>query len=226
MLTLQELKNSVPENLRKAVNQEILDIVNGFSHDEDFYQSYMSNLVTYHDVLMSGRFKMTDYFSAVQYVSYRLQGKTNFDSYCLTFPDRYKNHLANGISAHQIAAYVSMYNKNTLVTSILKQAVIPIYISHAHLLYEALDVQYAIMTDTKVSPKTRSDAAAHLMNHLTPPKESKIQIDLGVSNNGVMDQLLENMANLVDMQYEAIKNKDATAQNVIETKLIQNAEVS
>ena len=222
MLTIQELRNSVPDTLKKAVNQNIVDTINGFFGDKDYFNAYMSNLHTYHNVLMSGKYKMEDYFYAVQYVSFKMQGKTNFDAYCLTFPSRYKKHLSNGIPANQIAAYVSMYNKNALVVNILQQAVIPIYISHTHILYEAIQTQYDIMTDTKVSPKVRSDAASSLMTHLAPPKESKLQVDIGVSSNGVLENLKDAMNNLVNMQYEAIQNKQASALTIAESKLISN----
>lgn len=41
-------------------------------------------------------------------------------------------------------------------------------------------VQVELMNDESVSPKTRSDAAAHVMNHTRPPEVKKMEVSVGV----------------------------------------------
>ena len=222
-LCLEDVKSSVPAVLKRAVTQDFVDTLNKFGSDPDFFDAYMGNLTTFHSVLNSGKFKMTDYFKAVQYVSYKLMGRTNFDAYKETFPDRYAQHVANGITPNQVSSYVSMYNKNTLVTAILQQAMIPIHISHNHIFLESIKVQVEIMSNTSVSPKTRSDAAAHLSTLLAPPKESKVQVDVSIGTTNSLESLQNSIDNLVNMQLKAISDSSTTALDVAGAKLIESS---
>lgn len=220
MLTIAEVKASLPDNLKKGVKQEFVDTLNRFSTDEGFYESYMQNLVNCHSIINSGKFRISDYYKAVEYVSRRFMGLSKVEAFKNVFPDRYNNYLTNGVSNVNILKYVDAYDKNLIVSRIKEQTMIPVYISHQHILFEAIGVQVEIMTNKDVSPKTRSDAAAHLMKTLAPPVDTKIQIDVGINGGNQMKDLEESINQLVSMQLAAIGN-GVSAKTIAETKLIE-----
>ena len=218
-LSIEDVKESLPPSLRKSVTQEFVDKLNNLQSDPGFYEHYMDSIITHETVLKGGRYKFTDYLNAVEYVSRKLMGKSNFQAYQETFPDRVTNYINNGISNNQIHAYVSAYNSNKLVTSILEQSMIPIHISHQHIFFKAIAKQVAIMDNPDVSFKVQSDTAHNLAVLLAPPKDSKVQVDIGFKSNG-LDELNETLSKLVDIQINAIENRTCTAGNIAEQKLI------
>ena len=218
-IDLATLRQCLPENLRKSVNQDMVDLVNSFT-DPEAQENYVNNLITYTHILKTGKFKLSSYFDAVRYCGFRIMGKSIIDAYALTFPDRYRNHLQNGVSQHDLYTYASCYNKRELVTKIMEQQMIPVYISHQHMFYESLQTQYDLMRDTKVSPKVRSDAAAHLMKTLAPPQESRIQLDVSTTATNTLNDLKLGMAELVDLQRTAIQEGKVSAKDIAEHKLI------
>lgn len=219
-LTIEAVQQIVPPGLRRGVTQDFVDRLNGFNNDPAFFEHYMGNLVSYESVLNGGRFKLTDYISAVEYVSRKLMGKSNFAAYSETFPERIESFKRNTIPSNQVHAYVAAYNANKLVTTLLQQAMIPIYVSHQHLLYKAIAIQVDIMDDPKVSPKVRSDTAHNLAVLLSPPKESKLQVEVGIHHSSALQDLNESIGKLVDMQVKAIEAKTITALDAAETRLV------
>ena len=88
-LTLDQFSNALPIGLRKTVAPGIMDTINSLgSSDEVFRETYRDNLLSYAGVMESGKFKMTDYVPAVKYVSSKLLGHTNMESYIAALPDR------------------------------------------------------------------------------------------------------------------------------------------
>ena len=220
LLTIKDVQESLPASLRKSVTQTFVDKLNALRNDEGFYDHYLNSIITHETVLSGGRYKFTDYLNAVEYVSRKLMGKSNFEAFRETFPDRVASYLNNGISNNQIHAYVSAYNSNKLVTNILEQSMIPIHISHQHIFYKAIAKQVAIMDNPDVSFKVQSDTAHNLAVLLAPPKESKIQVDIGFNGSNALDELNENLTRLVDVQLKAISDKTCTAGYIAESKLI------
>jgi hypothetical protein len=72
------------------------------------------------------------------------------------------------------------------------------------LLQKAINVQAELMTDTGISPKVRSDAANSLMTHLKPPENKKIELDLGIKKDSVVDALRSATLEYVAEQRRAI----------------------
>lgn len=115
----------------KSVTNEMVNLVNSFT-DAEAQENYINNLITYTHILKTGKFKLSSYFDAVRYCGFRIIGKSIIDAYALTFPDRYRNHLQNGVSQHDLYTYASCYIARELVTKIMEQQMIPVYISHQH----------------------------------------------------------------------------------------------
>lgn len=69
-------------------------MVNSISSDPQAASTIRENLISYSGVMRDGKFKTEDYVNAVAYVSYKIMGYTNQESYQRTFPSRYQALMA------------------------------------------------------------------------------------------------------------------------------------
>lgn len=216
-ISVDMIKEALPPQLKPKANQALVDkLVNTFN-DPDMIENFMETFISYTHVLQNSRFQMDNYINAVKYVSYKLMGLTNFDAYTKTFPDRYRNHLAKGTSIDVLHTYVHAYNKTPLVSQISEQTLIAPSILYQAEFHQALMVQVEIMNDQNVSPKTRSDAAAHVMNITQPPAVKKLQLDVGITDKtGTMGAFMDKLDDYAQNAREAIKTRQLTATDVIE----------
>jgi len=219
MLTLNELTEAMPPQLKKAATQELLDKVNQASVDPEVAKTIRENFVTYGSVLKDGRFKIEDYLNACTYVSFKMMEYTNQDAYAKTFPQRYQLLVAAGRSKKEISAYVANYNKNKLVNMVLEQAIIPAWILNQGVYQQAIDTQLELMM-TASSEKVRAEAANSILTHLKKPETKKVEIDIGVADNSGMAELRETMAALAQKQIDMIRG-GTTTQEIAHQKMIR-----
>lgn len=219
-LTIDELRQSLPDTIRKSVNDEVLNNINQVISDPAFYQQYRENLLSYGHVLKEGKWKISSYVDAVRYVSFKLMGLNNQDAYIKTFPGRYQYFLQKGTSAKDIASYVHSYHNNKLVNLILEQAMIPVHILGRDLFWKAVTTQAELM-QTATSEKVRSDAANSIMSHLRPPETKKVELDVTAKDDGTLDALRKAVSGLVELQGQAIRNGVQTAGQIAGGRLIE-----
>jgi hypothetical protein len=218
-LTVEQFKDALPAKMKKSVNQELIDQVNSMLSDPAMFEQYRENLVSYTSVMSDGKFKIESYVDAVKYVSHKLLGCTNIDAYIKTFPDKHAAFVASGVSAKDIASYVTAYNKGKLVNLIMAQTLVPSYVLNQDLYQRALNVQADLMMSAK-SEKVRSDAAAHLMNALKMPEVMKVELDVGVKEDSAIAQLRATTLELSRMQRMQIEAGAMNAQEAAHSKLI------
>ena len=125
MITLEDLQKHLPKNSRRVVTQTTADNINSLTEEDgsEFSNMFKENFISYTKVLGMGEYKITDYMNAVRYVSYKLMGHNNIDSYMKTFPERYDGLMIQyqdmgddvWIRDKKISSYASMYNQNKLV---------------------------------------------------------------------------------------------------------------
>ena len=224
-MTVELLKEALPRHLHCAASQELADKINGMSDDPEVARYVRENFVSYTKVLNEGRFKTEDYLNAVTYVTFKLMGYSNKDSYAKTFPQRYTKLIADGRSDQEISAYVAGYHKNKMVNTILEQAVIPSWLVNQDIFQKAINTQYLLMTDDNVSPRDRTAAANSILQHLKPPETKKIEVDVSLKGAGGISELADTMAKLAQVQLTAISN-GAGAQAISRVSLLPDAEVS
>jgi len=223
-LSTEEFSRALPKKLRKKLNPAIVTSINGMLADPVLMQNYKENLLSYTSVMNNGLWTVQQYVDAVRYVSHKLLGATNIDAFTRTFPQRYKNFLANNTTARDIASYVSSYNKNKLVNLIFEQTLVPSHVLNADMYQNALNVQAALMINPDISPKVRSDAANSLLTHLKMPETQKIELDIGVKENQSIKDLRDSTMALVAAQRKALETGTSTAQEVAHSKLIIEGE--
>lgn len=219
--TLDDLKAALPAQFRPKANQVLLDHLHQRFSDPDMAETFMDTFVAYSHVLTQGRFQVEKYIEAVKYVAYKSMGLTNFDSYTKTFPDRYLNFINKGTSIDTIHIYVSAYNKNPLVIQLSEQVLIAPSILYQEEFHKALMVQVEIMNDKNVSPKTRSDAAAHVMNITQPPQVKKLQLDVGIKDEkNLIGSFMDKLGEYASVAQQQIASGQRTATEVIEHNMI------
>jgi hypothetical protein len=222
-LTIDQFKTALPDKVKKSINQELIDKINGTLADPDTYEAYRDNLLSYTRVMADGRFKIESYVDAVRYVSHKLIGCSNIEAYTKTFPDKYQRFIQQGVHAKDIASYVTAYNKSKLVNLIFEQTLIPSYVLNQDLYQKALNVQAELMITAK-SEKVRSDAAAHLMNALKMPETQKVELEIGVKEDSSIAALRASTLELARQQRMMMESGAMNAQEVAHQRLVLDVE--
>lgn len=218
-LTVEQFKHALPDKVKKSINQELIDQINSTLADPELYETYRDNLVSYTRVMADGKFKISSYVDAVRYVSHKLMGCTNIDAYTKTFPDKYQRFIAQGVTAKDIASYVAAYNKNKLVNLIFEQTLIPSYVLNQDLYQKALNTQADLMITAK-SEKVRCDAANSLLTHLKMPETQKVELEIGMKEDGSIAALRATTLELARQQRLMVESGAMNAQEVAHGKLI------
>jgi len=219
-LTLEQFQRVLPKQVKKSVNQALVDRVNKTISDPVMMENYRENLLSYTSVMRDGKFKIESYLDAVKYVSFKLLRSSNVEAYAKTFPDRYQRLIDLETSPKDIASYVTSYNKNKLVNLIFEQTLVPMHVLNADLYQRALNVQAALMLDDDVSPKVRSDAANSLLTHLKAPETQKIELDIGVKEDSTIQDLRNSTLELVAMQKKMLAAGAMNAEEVAHSGLV------
>ncbi len=214
MLTLAEVKDSLPAGQKGHITQPMVDQLNSLSKDVNEARYIRENFVTFAQVLSEGRFKLGDYVRAVMYVSHKVMGKSNLESYKQTFPDRHRQMVADGRAPKDIASYVSAYNKGKLVNLVYERAAIPTWVLNQDMFQSALNVNYEIMNDTNESGRVRVEAANSLLTHLKKPESNKAELKIDINMSDGMQALEQRIREMAEVQQKTIEGSLMTAQEV------------
>ena len=220
MLTTELMKKALPRNMKARVTQEFVDKINLTLTDPNTAEMLRDNIIGYADILAEGRYKMDDYINAVKYVSFKTMGKTNTAAYIATFPDRYTSFKANGTSDKDIASYITSYNKNKLVNLIYEQTLIPTHILNADIHQKAINRLADLMVNAS-SEKVQSDSANALLTHLKRPETQKVEIDMGVKESPMIQELNRTLAGLAIQQRDLIRQGVYSPKEVAHSAIIE-----
>ena len=224
MVSIQEIAQALPGNLKVAATQELADKINNISTDPVVAETIKENFLGYAAVLKDGRYKTEDYLNAVVYVSYKLMNMTNLEAYQRTFPQRYQNLVAKGTSSKDISAYVAAYAKGKLVNALMEQTLVPIWVLNQDVYQKAINVQAELMA-TANSEKVRCDAANSILTHLAKPKEAAAAIKIDVNVNDGINELKDLLGRVASEQRNAISRGVGTAEIAAQPLIEGKAEV-
>lgn len=219
MLTVPEVLSIVPRQHKSKITQEFIDTLNGMVKDPTMAEVYQKNVITYADVLRDGRFKLTDYFNAVMYVSYKMMGLGNLAAYQKVFPDKCKDMVARNMPQKDMQAYAAMFNKNKLVTLIYEQTLIPDHIMYASVRHRAIAAQANLLNSS--NEHVVQKAADSLMNHLKAPESAKISIEMGAKDSGVLSDLTNALNVLSRKQSDAIAVGSHSVKEIAHSRIIE-----
>lgn len=221
---IQQFQQVMPEKLKKSMTPELVKTLQAMLSDPDMCESYRDNLIGYTSVMNDGKFKLESYVMAVKYVSFKLMGNSNIDAFSKTFPEKIVRWNAQNVASKDVASYVSAYNKSKLVSLIIEQSLIPVYVLNADTYQKAINIQLDLAMNAQ-SEKVRSDAANSLLTHLKAPDKTKIQVDVNHNVGGdSIAALRSHVEELRELQKAAIQSGHLSAQEVAERSLF-NGEV-
>ena len=213
MLTLGQVRDSLPANFRNNITENMVAQLNGLSADPEEARYIRENFVSFSQVLMEGRFKVGDYVRAVMYVSHKVMGKSNMASYMATFPDRYQSMIDRNKDAKDISSIVSAYNKGQLVTMVMERAIVPTWVLNQDMHQRALQTQHDLMIDDQVSDKVRCEAANSLLTHLKKPEVHKTELKIDIGLNDGMAALEASLVEMSERQLNSITHDPNTSAN-------------
>ena len=219
MITKAELVAAVPPQSRKDITDLFVAQLNSRLESGEFSDDTRENFITFSSVMATGKYKVDQYVDAVKYVSHRLRGFTNKESYIHTFPQRYASAVARGVSTTDIASLISSYSKNKLVTSILEQAHIPSWLMNQEAYQKAVDVQTTLML-TAQSETVRMKAADSLLTHLARPSEIIATVNVETHVDSGLTAMQDLITKLAQQQLQAI-HAGATAKSMAEMNIFE-----
>lgn len=216
-----QLRDLLPKSLKNSVSDDTIDHINLALTNHAYAEQLRDNILGYVHVMKDGKFKVTDYISAVMYVSYKLMGDSNINAYSKVFPTKISEWNSRGIAPKDIASMVASYNKNKLVNLIYEQTVVPSWVLNQDNYQKAINVQVELMLNAQ-SEKVRCDAANSLLTHLKKPESTKVEIDVNVDHGGsVLSELYQATEALVAQQKAALLTGSMTAQGIAHSRIIQ-----
>ena len=199
MLTVQQVAQALPPNLKSAATQQFVDQINNIVSDPIVAEQVRDNFLSYTKVLQEGKFKTEDYLHAVTYVSYKLMGMSNQDAYFRTFPQRHAQLVARGCPPKDIAAYVSAYNRGKLVNLILEQSLVPTWVLNQDAYQKAINLQ--------------------------KPKEAGPLVNIDMRESSGMNELKDMLVQLAEKQRELISGGVSTeaiaAQRIVDVDAVE-----
>jgi hypothetical protein len=218
-ITLEEFRDAMPAHVRKNINPELVDVINNAIADPEQLAVFRENVIGLTSVMREGKFKITDYLSAVKFVSHRLLGDNQVTSWAKTFPDRYNSLIQRNVDRSEIGALCSRYASSKLVILLMGQTMMPTHILNAPLYQKAINVQAELMMNAK-SEKVRSDAAANLLMTLKPPEVQKVELNIGIKEDSTIQELRETTMALARQQRQMIEAGAISVKSIAQSKLI------
>lgn len=219
VLTVDALRDVMPKRQKHNITQHLVDELNKLVVDPEAREGFRENLVGYTNILSDPNIKLNTYIQAVKYVSYKLLGYNNQESWMKTFPERNQRLIDAGKSAGFLRATVANYNRNKIVNLIIEQTMVPSYVLNQDMYQKALNTQLLLMT-TAESEKVRTEAANSLLVHLKQPETTKMTLDVNVKQDDSIRELHAATLELAKAQRLAIEAGINTADDIAKAKLI------
>jgi len=177
---------------------------------------FKNKLFSYSNVLKSGRFKITDYVYAVNYIGLRAIGESMLDAWKKTFPDRcFRDGKLK--PAGTIRALSSLYDKNEMIQQMLAQIQVPMHIMFMNERLQAVGVLASVMNDIDESGRNRLDAADKLLNHVKLPETMKVELDVGFKADETLVDIGKSLDALAQLAQSKILSGIVTPIEVLES---------
>lgn len=225
VVSKEQLKKIYPIRVSDDVLETCVNVINNNIKEVDvgLREVYRDNLFGMIDIIKNTKTKTNfkDYVKAVEFCVHKMNGETAIRAYTLTFPDRIARFEAEGVATHFVHVYAGAYAKGKLVTDILARMMVPTHVMYMDYFHKAVKTQVELMTDERVSPKVRAEAANSLMTHLKQPVVQKAELNIGIEESDTIKQLSEAMDKLSGMQQEKILDGSYTVTDIAKAEIYE-----
>jgi hypothetical protein len=208
-LTKEKLQEMLPKGTSHRVTDEIIELVHRMEDDTGLPQDYLEeSLLSNLHILKGMKVRLKDYVNAIKYCNLK-RNLSNERAWSIVFPDRYDRlvQLNKDPSPH-----VSIYNSSDLVTKVDAEMIVAEHIQYAPVFHEAIRREAQLMrgidaNGEPVSAHVQHLAASTLLERLAPPKETKLDIRIGQSDEAkqATEQMLEEMRKVAERQKQLIE---------------------
>ena len=217
-MTKEEFGKSLGKNLKRFNIDEVYQQVDSMMGLDS--EQMLDKITTFSSIMQSGRYKVTDFISAVHFCALIAVGESQVSAYRKTFPKR----VASKKTESTIMSSASIYASGELVQKIMAQSMIPI-----HFMFQAERVK-ALQTLSELSicsdnERIRMESADKLLGrlHETMPKEAKIELDVN-HNNTALDDISSKLTELAIKQKELHDSGHMNLKEIAESKIIRKRE--
>lgn len=218
-MSLEEFKAALPAKQQKAFTDDAYNMIMHINDNDEFHEDeFVKNVLSYSAILLTGRYKTTDYIKAVEYCTYISSGSSMIDAYRKTFPERAIRRVEENRAEVTSNSAATTYHKNALVQKILTQATIPMRLFFLKDKYDAINVLVKEMHTAQYA-KDRITAADKVLVHLADPMEAKIELDIGMKKDSVIDEYEKAMQMFVEQQRKIIE-QGGDVKTVANAKLV------
>jgi hypothetical protein len=205
--TLEELQKKFPKKA-KSITEETVQLLNDANNDPTFNgDEFIRAMVDYQSVMIEGSYSMKEYINALKFVAYLATDADNLT-------EAYKKARANDTFVQErleaktdsneykeLTNAASRYRKTPLVQKLLTQSNMPLYLMFQGTTYQAVAVLSNEM-HTAAFSKDRISAAKAILEHVKPPENLQIELEVGPSAEAqsMQSQLSAQLAETVAMQ--------------------------
>ena len=201
-VTVEKLRRLFPSK-KGTITQETVDIINYTQNSPEFDgHKLVNNLVSLQSVMMKNSSSMQEYIEAIKFCAF-LEVDDNFtEAYKKTFSHRefVQNRLESATNTSEykeLSSAASRYRKSPIIIDILTQANVPLYLMFQGTTFEAVNVLSEEMYSAPHA-KDRIAAAKAILEHVKPPENVKIELDIGVKENSAVQNLNDQLAKFAD----------------------------
>lgn len=243
MYTLEDIKEAMPKGKRHLVTQGAVDIINRDFIVEvpkkdsrgrevigtdgkpemrkiDYTDVFNDTFMTYARIIEEGKYSIGDYVNAVKFVTMLNMKSTVYVAWKNTFPDKYKDKVAKGLTKADIEIFAYQYKGSQLVRKLLEVMTVPVYIVNAGLFQESLNTLRNIMIDPGKPAVARVSAGRAILEFTKQPEVKKMQLDVSYTETDEIKALTEATNRLAEAQLKAISEEKITLKEIIEGDII------
>ena len=201
MFTYAQLQDLIPKKQRNVISEDLVTQINEIAKDEAVGSEFKENMITYSTVLSKGKYSLEEYSKASHFVTLLLLQHKDIDAYITVFPERYMRLLAKGLSRSDMSSYSTNYKQTKLVSQILEQTMVPTHVLNAPMYQEALNHSRYLMLNAR-SETVQQKAAETIMTQLKAPEAAKLEVDISLNHNTVVQDNESFMMELAEKKLE------------------------
>lgn len=215
-ISVVDLRQAFPEK-KDTVTQELADMINQIQTDPDgAIEGFMNTLVEYQGVMKQCGASMKEYIKAVKFCAhleaedYNIVEAFKKSRWNDEFIRSRIDAPTDSSKYKELTSAASRYHKSPLVKQILLQSDMPLYLMFQGARYKAVSVLVNEM-ESAVYSKDRISAADKLLTHVKPPENSKVELEIGVSQETktLQQSLEEQLARVTEMQLQRLAAGDS-----------------
>jgi len=204
-VTRAELVRRFPAK-KNTLTDELVDLINDVNNDPEFNgDEFLENMMTYQSVMHKNSGSLYEYINALKFCAYLEADVSNYtEAYKKAranddFVIERMNAATDSIGYKELTTAASRFRKTPMVRDILMQAELPLYLMFQGGRYKAAGVLMEEMELAQFS-KDRISAAKAFLELIKPPENLKIELDIGVKQDSVIDRYENMITGLIEHQ--------------------------